>query len=99
MILPPRPISRYDSDRSGSMIGGVEARGRHGRGRLVKPYSYGPYLAGVRRTGSHQLRLLSERDRRAALGANVVARAFAVVVYLGECRVVTRLLAPRLLQG
>src|SRR5688500_16038663 len=44
------------------------------------------------------LRLLAERDRRAALRADVAAGALAQVVFLGECRVRAGLVAPGLPQ-
>jgi hypothetical protein len=44
------------------------------------------------------LRLLTERDRRAALRTAVVTRALAQVVFARKRRMVARLVSPRLLK-
>jgi hypothetical protein len=63
------------------------------RGRAVSFKS-----SPISRTRSNDLSLLAKRDGLAALRADVIPRALAQVVFLGEGGVITGLSAPLLLE-
>ena len=63
------------------------------RGRAVSFKS-----SPIRRTRSNDLSLLAKRDGLAALRADVIPRALAQVVFLGEGGMITGLSAPLLLE-
>jgi hypothetical protein len=52
----------------------------------------------ISRTRSNDLSLLAKRESLAALRTDVIPRALAQVVFLGECGMITGLSAPLLLE-